>query len=216
MFNYNIKELYDFISEKMSHILASDIQYNWEEFENCLGQGISRSAFYYPEFPDIVFKLDIGEDGVGCEDFFGKEMEVYTEAKEYGLSQFFAPMAYIGTIQMDYADDRVDEYGENYEEIIQVSVEVYIQQKVDTTWSGKRASGEINVRELEHEIRTVEKLNVTEISWIPDLSAYFLKRYGEETYCELSELIDQCGLDDLHGGNWGFIDDDLILIDYAM
>lgn len=211
MFNYDKKELLNFFSNKLNNMSIQKIQYC--DSYDIIGQGISRTVFYYEEYPDIVFKIGIGSDGVQEEQAFNEEIYNYKKACDNGLEEYFLGLELLGRVTI-YSEE---EYWSEEEEIYKkepYEYDVYIQKKVDYT--AEIFLGDYEV-DLSEEISYLYDNEITEVSSDELVSALFLKKTGIDEYRRLSDFVHKilC-LDDLHEGNWGLCGEDMVIIDYAM
>lgn len=221
MYGYNREELYGFIQEKLEGYTVRNIQSR--DIPGWLGQGISRTVLQFEEYPDIVFKIGVGEEDFGT-DAFETEETIYDKAMEDGFAHYLMPIERIGAIELDYCYDRwseeTDEYGEYYsiEEHEQVMIDIYIQPRIDYTFAEKTGVFKGNSLKREKSIikYICEEEDIFALGYT-ELSAYFIRKYGVEEYLKVSHyLCDTLKLDDLHNNNWAIKDGDLVLIDYAM
>ena len=217
MYGYDNKELLEFINEKIGDYSVSDIMWGNMDY---LGQGISRTVFYYREYPDIVFKIGIGEDGVD-EDTFYNELGNYELAIEEGFAEFFAPLEPIGTIclsdERDY--DCYDCDNERDTEEYFSDFTIYIQPRIDCLLVDMYE--DFQKGSFQRESSVVQALDDMDDYCRPadsdDASGYFLRKYGVETYRAFGAFVrNRLCLDALHNQNWAMKDGDMILIDYAM
>lgn len=220
MYGYNKTELYDFIQEKLTGCTVGRIQS--QDVSGFVGQGISRTVLQFKEYPDIVFKIGVGEEDFGA-DAFECEESIYSQAMEDGFAHYLMPIEYIGAIELDNWYDtwnEEDEYGELYsvEKCEQVMIDIYIQPKIDYTFSQK--TGVFEIGSLKREKSIAKHIRETTDMYplgYRELSAYFIRKYGIDEYIKVSHyLCKTLGLDDLHNNNWAIKDGELVLIDYAM
>lgn len=224
MYGYNMKELETFIKDKIGEGLSiasfSDRAYNLAGF---LGQGISRTTFSFSKYPNIVFKVCVGEDGEVCYSEGETEENRWHCAIEEGVAPYFAETEYLCRIKLYGNTWEEDEYGDTVDSIdysCSYEVPVYIQSKVDETW----CESEINdsLYQSKNSLLREKKISDNLEEWISDVdndrlfSALFIRRYGVTEYKKLAKFIEHHHIDDLHGANWGVKDNDLVIIDYAM
>lgn len=212
MFNYDRTELLKFISDKLSNFSIQQIQDC--KASNIIGQGISRTVFYYKEYPDIVFKIGIGSDGTQEEGAFDEEIYNYKEACNNGLEKYFLELELLGRVTI-YSEEEY--WSEEEEEIYKKEsdeYDIYIQKKVDYTAEIFLGDYEVDLNE---EMSYLYDNEITEVSSDELVSALFLKKSGVDEYRRLSDFVHKilC-LDDLHEGNWGLCGEDMVIIDYAM
>lgn len=221
MYGYNREDLYGFIQEKLEGYTVGRIQS--QDVSGFVGQGISRTVLQFEEYPDIVFKIGVGEEDFGT-DAFETEETIYVQAIEDGFAHYLMPIEHIGAIELDYWYDdwseEPDEYGEHYsiEKCEQVMIDIYIQPRIDYTFSEK--TGVFKGNSLKREKSIAKHIRETTDMYplgYRELSAYFIRKYGVKEYIKVSHyLCDTLRLDDLHNSNWAIKDGDLVLIDYAM
>lgn len=223
MYGYDMKELEFFIKDKIGEGLSiasfSNRAYNLPGY---LGQGISRTTLSFSKYPNIVFKVCVGEDGEVCYGEGETEENRWHCAIEEGVAPYFAETKYLchiklygNTWEVEYGDiiDDID-YSRSYE------VPVYIQSKVDEIW----CESDIN-NSLYHSKNSLlreKKISDNLEEWISDVdndrvfSALFIRKYGVAEYKKLAKFIEDHYIEDLHGANWGIKENDLVIIDYAM
>ena len=211
MYGYDKKELLNFFSGKLNNISIQEIQEGTAC--NVIGQGISRTVFYYQEYPDIVFKIGIGSDGVQEEQAFNEEIYNYKKACDNGLEEYFLGLELLGRVTI-YSEE---EYWSEEEEVYKkepYEYDVYIQKKVDYTAEIFLGDYEVDLNE---EVSYLYDNEITGVSSDELVSALFLKKNGIDEYLRLSNFVCKtlC-LEDLHEGNWGLCGEDMVIIDYAM
>lgn len=224
MYGYDMKELETFIKEKIGEGLSiasfSDRAYNLAGF---LGQGISRTTFSFSKYPNIVFKVCVGEDGDICIEDAEREAERWERAVEEDVAPYFAETEYLCDIKLYGNDWERDEYGDivDYIDYSQsYKVPVYIQSRVDDVWCDSEISEKLysskNALQKEKKIYNNLEAYISDVDDDETFSALFIRKYGIKEYKKLAEFIEYYCIDDLHGANWGVKDNDLVIIDYAM
>lgn len=224
MYGYDMKELENFIEDKIGEGLSiRTLSERAYKLPGYLGQGISRTTFSFSKYPNIVFKVCVGEDGEICYDAGEAEENRWNCAIDEEVAPYFAETEYLCDIKVygntweeDECGDVIDDidYSRSYE------IPVYIQSKVDETWE----ESDINdsLYQSKNTLLREKKIYDNLERWISDVdndrlfSALFIRKYGIEEYKKLAKFIACHGIEDLHGANWGVKDGDLIIIDYAM
>ena len=101
MYGYDMKELEIFIKDKIGEGLSirtlSERAYGLPGY---LGQGISRTTFSFSKYPNIVFKVCVGEDGEICCDAGETEANRWNCAIEEGVAPYFAETEYLCDIKV--------------------------------------------------------------------------------------------------------------------
>lgn len=215
MKGYSNDALREFIAEKMDCLYLSQFTYDGnieqEYKDNFLGQGISRTVFGFDEYPDIVFKLCVGSNGIDGE-VADAEEKVYCDAIQEGLSQFFLPEEYVGDITIIVDDD------EDEDENGPTDVRVYVQPRIDVVWRDKKQTflekGAWRRDTFKKEKRILERKHWSEPS--RELYSAILRKYGYDTYKNLSLFLFTRHIYDLHTGNWGYYNDEIVIMDYGM
>jgi hypothetical protein len=215
MFGYDRDELLTFAKQNIGCYTVEEIQGQYTQ--NDIGQGISRTTFYFDEYPDIVFKIAIGCDDDCAEYTFEEEETVYYEAMEHGLEKYFAELEYIGDIKLSYEyEDWADE--ESDETVWKTETRdynIYIQPKADFTVS-HFFGHHCEEHSFKKETRIVESSGGS-VALDTEASALFIRRHGIEEFTRLSNFFEKVRyLDDLHNSNWALLDGNMVIIDYAM
>ena len=210
MYGYDMKELETFIKDKIGEGLSiasfSNKAYNLPGY---LGQGISRTTLSFSKYPNIVFKICVGEDGEVCYDAGETEEVRWHCAIEEEVAPYFAETEYLCNIKL---------YGNNCS--YSYDVPVYIQARVDATWEDSEFQEILytSKRTLRKEKKMFDNIE-TYISDVGDdrvFSALFIRKYGIKGYEKLAQFIEDYEIEDLHSANWGIKENDLVIIDYAM
>ena len=212
MYGYDMKELEIFIKNEIgegSSITSfSDRAYNLAGF---LGQGISRTTLSFSKYPNIVFKVCVGENGEVCYDAGETEENRWNCAIEEGVAPYFAETEYLCNIKL---------YGNTIDYSRFYEVPVYIQSKVDEVWCESDINDALyqSKNSLLREKKIYDSLE-KEISDVDNdrlFSALFIRKYGVSEYKKLAKFIEHHYIEDLHGANWGVKEGNLVIIDYAM
>lgn len=125
-------------------------------------------------------------------DYCKIEVENYERAKEAGVEQYFAPVqimdVYISPDGLVQAPVYLMEYAEVDEE------------KLGKTYSEITGAQDSENYDFDEEL----------------VLDFFEQVYGYECYCELTEFLDDNGINDVHGGNIGLAKDGYwVIIDYS-
>lgn len=218
MFDYDTNELLQFAKENIGCYTVNDIAGRYTD--NDIGQGISRTTFWFDEYPDIVFKIAIGDDEDYAEYAFEDEELVYCTAEEHGLEKYFAKLECIGSIKLDYEyEDEADEDSDEIEWKVDTrDYHIYIQPKADCTVSEFfNCHCRYGKNSLKKERHIVKSSKHRGVAINTEVSALFIRRHGIEEYCRLCDFFENVYyLDDLHNGNWAFRNGNMFIIDYAM
>lgn len=215
MFGYDRNELLTFAKQNIGCYTVEEIQRQYTQ--NDIGQGISRTTFYFDEYPDIVFKIGIGDDD-DCADYaFEEEESVYYDAMEHGVEKYFAELECIGSIELSYEYE--DWANEDSDEVVWKlgtrDYSIYIQPKADFTVShffGQHCEEHSFKKE-----RRIAEYSGGSVALDTEASALFIRRHGIEEFTRLSNFFENVRyLDDLHNSNWALLDGNMVIIDYAM
>lgn len=211
MFGYNKEELLNFITEELEGNYVEDIQSM--QTNNILGQGISRTTFYYPEYPDIVFKIGIGEEEICSNGAFDHEEIVYQKACQHNVDKYFATLENIGTLTLP----TTEEGQEDYCYPVEMTYNIYIQPKADSV-VGKIYDIFTDDRALRKEHHIINcKPEATKISSSKEVIALFIRKHSFKECQRLATFFREVSyLEDLHSYNWALKDDQMTIIDYAM
>jgi len=223
MYGYNMKELEFFIKDKIGEVSIATFSNRACILPGYLGQGISRTTLSFSKYPNIVFKVCVGEDGEVCYDAGETEENRWTCAIEEGVAPYFAETEYLCNIKLYGNTWDEDECGNNIDDIdysYSYEVPVYIQSKVDEIWCESDINDSLyhSKNSLLREKKIFDNLE----RWISDVdndrvfSALFIRKYGVSEYKKLAKFIEDHYIEDLHGANWGVKEGNLVIIDYAM
>lgn len=187
--------------------------------------GATRSCIIDTNY-DWVIKFDIEEDvrGSACE----REERLYTHAKNCGVNQYFSEVEYLGEYHISFPFYRVynieleSEYYEDFErdfveneehfgkkDIINIYLPLYAYKRVEENPSFE--SGYVT----EDEKTTIREMRSPLSQRSLEVAFNFFSHYGMEEYSKLSKFLVKYGVNDLHLGNIGFINNGPIIIDYG-
>lgn len=157
-------------------------------------RGVSKGVIIFDDL-DWVVKFPLGvssSSGRPVIDYCAKEYDVYTKALENGLESLFAPIYFL----------------ERY-----FGVDVYVMEKVEVDPDRIYSEHFDSWASISTATKGRHRLNFFEKHEM----AITLFDYHDESL--IDKFIDFCnneGVNDLHGGNMGYNeDDDLVLIDYS-
>lgn len=127
-------------------------------------------------------------------DYCQSETEYYELAIEEGVSMFFAETIYLG------------DYG---------GYPVYLQEKCEKVYS--KREGENPTPKQVKQAKELYANNYGIGSLIEKFIYYMLEKYEKESVEKFSEFLENCGIGDLHSGNYGYsaIDGRPILFDFS-
>lgn len=224
MYGYNMKELEIFIKDRIGEGLSiASFSNRAYDFAGFIGQGISRTTFSFSKYPDIVFKVCVGEDGEVCYNAGETEENRWHCAIEEGVAPYFAETKYLCNIKLYGNTWEEDEYGDMVDSIdysCSYDVPVYIQSRVDEIWC--ESDMENSLYQSDNCLFREKKIFDNLDGWISDVdndklfSALFIRKYGISEYKKLAKFIEHYDIADLHGANWGIKENELVIIDYAM
>lgn len=185
---YNNIKLYE-LSEGSADWLFDDV----EDFY--YDAGCTRGCFIpMTDYADIVLKFNF--DNVS-DDYCEAEVRHFKRAKLHGLDDIFTKMVKIGTRDgIDvYACERVSETSTHYGDV-SPQLSRYLRK---TTFSeGEDKKYPVGV------FRNIEY-------WLKE----FVRYYGAKKYFDFVKFIKEEGINDLHGGNVGYINNRPVVFDYG-
>ena len=202
-----------------------DFEYIAEKKGYKVMSGCSRTVLYKEAFGDYVVKLSFGNDDdydnsfETGENYFSIENSIYESSVEAGLSEFFAPNEYLGNMTINTTIYSYDDEGEeDGEEDYVSSVDIYLQKKVDRTFSDyecdKRLSGDCYKKES-RALKIAHKSHIKYHSLDGEVECFLVRKYGIKKFIELSKFIDEEGITDLHNANFGLKNGEIIFFDYG-
>lgn len=142
----------------------------------------------------IIFKDEeyiIKYDKSLTKNCFAREEFYYLQAMGRGLEEFLVPIE-------TYCTDSGVEYG--------------VQEKVERCYfdSSKEFSAEVK----ESYKRINSKFHILNV-FSEEVFKFFIQYYGEELSEEFYSFCYKNGIDDIHGGNFGYLNGALVIFDYA-
>ena len=160
--------------------------------------GACKECFLIKGFPYAI-KFVIPTDNEKWDEA-AKETEIYQEAKKRGIERIFLYTTYFYT----------NKAGINF----------YIQEKVTESSCGLSFSKSRRIRD-----KTEKKISLSEVDKIRNKmynrpnDVYWLKRayqiYGKKFMQKFAEMTQDFGINDLHKGNTGYLNNRPVLLDFA-
>ena len=187
--------------------------------------GASRGCMIDRNYDWVVkWNLD-GVDTNYCE----IEEQMYEKAVAAGVEDCFAPVYFLGTYRtkvwtwpaLSYADDDwycdgTDEdfmtWVENNELTEEDMEEVEIELPL---WCARKAQDAFDLRSSEESEESAREYDSPLVERAIEIGAAFVETYGVDMYYELSAFLNENGVNDIHYGNIGMLDGEVVLIDYA-
>lgn len=193
--------------------------------------GVSRGCIVDESFPYVV-KFDIEQDRYGdslCE----RECDIYRAAKANNLDAYFTEPIYLGyyrrTIQFydidkiesnmnwcDYMPNDFDEefmcHEDDFGDILSITITIplYAYPRVNNYKYAMLSDEE--AAEIQKEASSINSpLRKRHMQ----IAMEFVYRYGMEQYEKLSEFMKDYHINDLHYGNLGELNKNLVCLDYA-
>ena len=194
---------------------GNDVKIACGAFRGCL---VSESCDYVVKFP-------ICPDGLDCCE---REENIYSHALSEGLQDYFTEPIYLGVYEKvidfyraDDIDDYYDEYEQNFYEtleehemdliteqiVISIPLFAYPKVQVFSSYHWRRKS----TKESEEKVRS--SCSPFKDNFVTACAIY--SEYGKEIYDKLSSFAYEEGIDDIHAHNIGYLNNHLVIIDYA-
>lgn len=224
MFNfekYNLKEIKDFFIEKAKNsrieIYTNEVYFIGELSDSILGRGVEKTSFYFREYPEIVFKTFIGDcfsyppkDLKYLYTSFNTENQIFADAKENNLSNFFVPSFEICKYKFDFSfiDD---------EENKKFTLPIVIQPKIDVyDYNNGNSHSLYSTKEIQDKYKTLQSKGDFSELLREEFLLELLKNHSEEEVFNLAVFLEERGIYDFHFENVGFLNDDFVILDYSM
>ena len=154
--------------------------------------GVSRIAISHETW-DFVIKFDHCE--YGDVDACNRESRIYEEAKKYGVEKALLPI-------VEWLDIGLP------------NGSLYIQQKAEYLWRNMPNDLYDKIEQIYRDSKEVP-FDIELSRCTTKCICYLIKFYGEDFVRKMVEWADKCRVNDLHGGNCGFVGEAPMLLDYA-
>ena len=168
-----------------------------------INSGSTRMVFWDKNHHDYIFKMNMSANDI---DYNASELFIYQHACEYHVEDCFAWIAKV----IDHGIFSI--YAMPYCHIsdTELSAECY-----DKSFQAYCEEMGYDSEHLTSEQREYIDSQIGGYSDTEGMLSYASEYYDEDHYRELCWFIDYFNLDDLHCGNWGFYQGQLVLTDYA-
>lgn len=193
--------------------------------------GISRGCIIDNNYNYVVkFDVDCDNDGGSiCE----RETDFYREAIRKGLEQYFAAAVYIGTYtktinfysineiekNLNWYDYDPIKFEEDFMKVednfgpiipITISIPLYAYPKANNYCYSNL------IEEEEERCKSIARCSNSPLRRRNlQIAMEFIHLYGKDEYERLSDFLELCDINDLHYKNMGFINGNLVIIDYG-
>lgn len=194
---------------------ASNLRYNWEygPAADHLGLQLANGAtrlIIWDEYEDCVIKIQFDEGHNHYDNNYNElELAAYNAAVENGWEDMFAPVAKlfdysftdsirVGVYAMAFCDCNQDEVeNESYRRNFDKYCKEYGRDPDD-----EETQEEFSEDWYDYDGNYIE-------------SALAYNGYQEHDYDKFCEFLRNQRINDLHSGNWGYLDGRLVLVDYS-
>ena len=185
--------------------------------------GATRAALITDDY-NYVVKIDIDTDeGGDC--ISERELAIWKMVADSHLAQCFTEIEFLGyyvrhwnwyafhteEVMLDWNEDEFEKYvaEQGYEkEYVTISIPLYGCEKADTdTFHYPNSSLEVKEYVETHASPLCERCK--------DIAEAFIMDYGYEIYEELTDFCYESGVNDIHKGNIGYIDNKIVLLDFG-
>lgn len=183
--------------------------YEWKKSHNSLlielgikiTDGATRFCIVSDSY-DWIIKFDkpyMSKDEEMNEEFCAKEARLYNEAKKYGLDKFLAPVSFL--VNMNGIDFYIGKKAEIDENKIENKCYDYVSSYLERNEYDSEDAYDMAVSDEVYDLEPKERI-------------YGILGDSDETY-KLVKFFEENKVNDLHDGNWGIINNQFIVIDYA-
>lgn len=195
--------------------IPSDYQITSSAYMTC---GITRGCIVDNNFP-FVIKFDLYD--YNNDDFFvscEKEMKYYQLAKRCGFDKYLAEPIKIGDYKRTVNIHKRYTYIDNFDDDELNSYKEYDEDEEFEIILPLYAYPRAEIREFKHkddstDYNDIKRSPLAERNQV--IAEIFIELYGKNEFIEFSNFLDCCKINDLHGHNCAYINDKLVLIDYA-
>ena len=160
--------------------------------------GVSKCAIIPEEGEYVIkFDLDVYEgDYELSSNYADDEADISIRAKASGLGDIFVETKYWGTL-----------HGKN----------IYLQKKVTFDYEKKSEASKASNKFIDEVIDTSEELSrkYHQAEMVSALGVALYNYYGEEKFEEILDFLRENRINDLHNGNWGYIENRPVIFDYS-
>ena len=183
--------------------------------------GATRGCIIDDDYDYVVkFDLDPSFGTKAC----SHELNVFNDAKVWGLDPYFSEVEYLGTYTriIQFYDYRAIEkhfnwyayYGdfdedfmkeeENYGDVLPIVISIPL-------YGYKKASRVNRPRRVDRDF----SYGASPLAEHTEVAFLFINEYGTDVFNSLSAFLEEENINDIHGGNIGLVDGHLVIIDYA-
>lgn len=178
---------------------------------------------------DYVVKFDVEEDKYGwaCE----REEKIYHAAVIEGVSNYFAECVYLGTYhkvipfysyseierKMDWYDYDGESFDNTFMQIedelgeirdIVISIPLYAYPRASRKYHSPSIDTDEIINKAQKIISPMRDKNLA-------VAIDFIREYGEDEYQRVSDFMIEQDINDLHTGNFAFINNRYVCLDYS-
>lgn len=145
-------------------------------------------------------------------DYNKNEMFIYNRAVEEGVEDWFAWIAKIGTIHID--DRELEVCAQAW---CDVDFDKIAEQSFYCQFSAECAAEGYDINHLteEESEEIYDKIDEDYVGSGAGMRDYVYSNYPYNKVRALFNFLDKYGVNDTHAGNWGYLNDELVLTDYA-
>lgn len=183
--------------------------------------GVSRGCLVDSTY-DYVIKFNLDQYSV-CD----KEISIYEEAINYNVNKFFAEPIYVGTYKKSFKSYKLcdvldtidtwydeDDFNKKLPCVEEECTKCPIFVSIDLFAYPRAKSSELifyTKKDEDYAKNSISPLKEYNLA----IAAEFIADYGIEEYNRLSDFLFDWGINDIHLGNIGEINNRIIIIDYA-
>ena len=198
--------------------------YDFDTADVYITYGATRGAIIEENY-DWIAKFSISEDS-RVQDLCEREEELYNKAAKDKINQCFAQSLYLGDFVYTWTGTDIYQVCDDldYSQEYSRAAEKTLSEKYGTCENTIRLSlyaypKAVTGKSFTASAQSVEKVKEKNRSPLTErydkIGAMFLEQYGDEVYEALCQFCIWEDINDIHYGNIGFIDNKIVLIDYA-